>query len=197
MKIAILTAFNEAFREIGDIAAKSMRAYAEPRGYDFRCYTIGPEWERKPSWAKVPLILRNLPDYDYVQWIDADAVVTGEQDLSDILQPATLNIARDLNGINCGVMAWRNCEQSLHALRYIDHCYPRYADHPWFEQAALMSFVDELEVCYQPKPLYNAYAEDFGEGTLIRHWPGQPNDVRLVQMRAVAASRGLVASNIL
>lgn len=197
MKIAIITAFNEDFRAIGEIGAASMREYAEKRRHAFHCYNIGPEWQPRPSWAKVPLLLRLLPHYDYVQWIDADAMLIGEQDLVDVLRPATLNISRDLNGINCGVMAWRNCPEAMNALRYIQDAYPRFADHPWFEQAVLMEFVDELEVSYQPKHLYNAYADDCCGNTLIRHWPGEPNEKRLLEMRALAAERGILQPAIL
>lgn len=190
MKLLLLTAFNEAFEEIGGLAARSMRSYRERVPWlwvtEMTLRTNG----RPPSWGKLEHIRHFLPHYDYVQWLDADALILGQQDLRDLLKPATLNIAKDANGINCGVMAWRNCPEAFAALDRMEKAYERFKDHPWFEQAALMEFVDELDVHYQEKRVYNAYQHDFCAETLIRHWPGEPNDVRLREMRALALEHG-------
>jgi hypothetical protein len=191
MRLLLLTAFNEAFADIGELAIGSINAYRDRcRGINTLPVTICGRGQGHPSWAKIGCIRANLPHYDYVQWIDADALILGQQDLRDLLKPATLNIAKDGNGINCGVMAWRNCPEAFAALDRMEKAYERFKDHPWFEQAALMEFVDELDVHYQEKRIYNAYQHDFCAETLIRHWPGEPNDVRLREMRALALEHG-------
>lgn len=198
MKILLLTAYNSAMADLGDLCACSMQAYASRHAdVDFREMVISDTYPRPASWSKVAHIRRELGRYDVVQWLDADSMIVGEQALEQLLVPATLNIARDANGINCGVMAWRACQEATEALTRMEAAYERFADHPWFEQAALMEFVDRLDVAYQPKHLYNAYEGDFCGDTLIRHWPGEPNDKRLREMRALAAERGILETSIL
>ncbi len=73
-RLKIITAFDQAFAEIGAIAAGSIAQYAAARGYDhqiFRDVNVG----RPPAWAKIHYLMAELRagQYDYVLWVDADA----------------------------------------------------------------------------------------------------------------------------
>lgn len=183
MNIKLLTGYNEAFVEIGDICANSLRRYGSNHGLPVSVESIPIDFPRPASWAKCDLILKHLSASDFVLWIDADAMIVGGLDIRGLLVNSVLNIAKDANGINCGVMAWKNCMEAQRALmRMRDD--PE--DHHWFEQNALMKFVDELEVHYQEKEVWNAYPEDRTERSLILHWPGRSIEERLPLMREEA-----------
>ncbi len=139
--------------------------------------SIPEDYERQPGWFKIGLTLKLLPDFDYVLTLDPDTLIVGKSDFSQIIKPATLNIAKDANGINCGVMAWRNCPAAFDALNRLEALYPEFEGHIWNEQAALMTFVHELDVFYQPKSIWNAYPHfqpDVTDETMVVHWPGGP-----------------------
>ncbi len=184
--MTILTASNSAFAEAASLCISAAGRYCSTRNIRLVREFIPDSYSRQPSWAKVQFIKRHLQFNDYVLWVDADAMIVGNHDLHALLAPATLNIAKDANGINCGVMAWRCCPQAFEALHRMDAAYERFRDDVWFEQKALMEFVDELDVHYQPKHIFNAYEDDACADTFIRHWPGMSMEERLPLMRAAA-----------
>ena len=189
MKLLIVTGYNEAFREVGDLCVASLKRYCDLHpGIKYAKWTMPDDYDRKHSWYKLRVLRHVLPHNDYVLWIDADAMITGSQDLQDIIKPATLNIAADHNGINHGVVAYKNCPEAFEAILRMEMLYEEFKDHPWFEQAALMTFIDELDVHYQPKEVWNAYGPEVTDGgddtpeTLIMHWPGCDLETRVKAM---------------
>lgn len=187
----LLTAYTEDFGPIGDLCWASMQRYqlSHPRVRIAR--HIIPRSDRHPSWDKVELIMEHLKRHDYVTWLDADAMVIGQQDLCKVVQPATLNIAKDGHGINCGVMCWRSCPESYRVLSGMAAAYEAYKDHPWFEQAALADFIGGVNVHYQPQEVWNCYPLMDMHGNpqvtdvsmaLFIHYPGTDNATRLESM---------------
>lgn len=180
----ILTAFNSAYTEMGSLCVQSIARYCKlhPKAR-FVSQLIPDDYARPASWFKVGAIRRHLPDHDFVLWIDCDALIIGKQDITQILSPVTLNISKDKNGMNHGVATWRNCPESLAALDRMESLSAEFLNHPWWEQAALMTFIDEISVCYQPKEVFNAYPEDACEATQILHFPGMTNEERIPLMK--------------
>ena len=63
----------------------TFRRFGERHGYDV---VVGGEEaiaDRAPAWSKIVLLRRLLESYDYVLWIDADAII-----LDDSVDPADL-----------------------------------------------------------------------------------------------------------
>lgn len=195
MTIILVTASDAALKPCRDICEQTLRRYCWVPGRTAFYFVrdIPDDYPAHPSWYKVGLIKRFLPAADYVLWLDADAMIVGDTDLARIIQPVTLNIARDNNGINCGVMAWKNCDQSFKVLEQLECLRPKFARHYWAEQAALMTFVDEIEVHYQPKHIWNAYpyrytrevGGDETEATIIAHYPALSVAERVMLMQAM------------
>jgi hypothetical protein len=179
--ISVITAFNSDFRRLGAICASAMthhRIKVEPDvALDGRL--IHDSFERPPSWFKIPYITCEIKEgFDYVLWIDSDAMLTGKQRVKDLIDPKSdLTIATDENGINCGVMAWRSSEKTL---KFLGRVWEReeFIDHPWWEQAAIADMIDELSVSYVDKSLFNAYPSDATEESGILHWPGMSIEER-------------------
>lgn len=186
MRLTIITAFNAQYQEMGELCFKSILRHAKLYGHSAAAHLIPNDWPREASWAKIGFIRQHLKTSTCVLWIDADAMIVSNTDLATILQPQTLNIAKDHNGINCGVMAWWSNLESFMALKRIES---NYTENPWFEQKALMAFVDQLDVYYQAKWLFNAYPvereapADIDVNTIITHWPGMTVEERLPLMR--------------
>jgi hypothetical protein len=77
-RILVLTGYDDAMAEVGDLCAPSRVAYAERRGYSYHCcrkYEPGSH----PSWQKIRLLRDLLPGHEAVLWLDADTMVTNPE----------------------------------------------------------------------------------------------------------------------
>ena len=117
-KYAICTvARGDAYKKKVANCTKSKYIYA--RHYNYKLITeenfdLGT---MSYGWTKVPQIVKYLPDYDYIFWIDGDAMITNINVCLDtfflFLPKPFLNlVARDHNEINTGVMLLKNCEET-------------------------------------------------------------------------------------
>lgn len=172
-----------AFAEMAEMCEQSIRRYAEPFSNIKPRRVLLNDPDGKHSWDKLPHIRRALKHHDYVLWVDADALVIGDQDITPMLGAETIFISGDHNGINCGVMAWRKCSQAFDTLIRMKAARDRLIEHIWFEQAALMELINGISVRKLPKPFFNAYPNDVNESSLILHWPGMSPEERLPLMR--------------
>lgn len=169
----IVTAFNKEFQRLGENCCESLRRHCEPHSEDrWQHYHIPGDFPYPPSWYKINVIINALSEDRQVLWIDADAMIIGKRSFGEILGDATLNIARDENGVNCGVMAWQQGAPAFEALLRLQNLREQFKDHIWWEQAALQTFIDELSVQYPEKRVFNAYQEDQCPDTQILHIPG-------------------------
>jgi hypothetical protein len=180
--ISVITAFNSDFRKLGAICLSSMIHYElSGIGGEIKSSArrIPGSFDRPASWFKLPEIKGEMKaGANFVLWVDADAIITGKQNIQDLIDPCSdLTIATDENGINCGVMAWRSSEKTL---KFLDRVWEReeFIDHPWWEQAAIADMIDELSVSYVDKSLFNAYPSDATEESGILHWPGMSIEER-------------------
>lgn len=189
--MTICTAFNSTYRRMGELCLASIVEFCiKHPSTRMACGFIGDDFKYPHSWFKVGLIRQLLPCSDYVLWVDADTLLTGnDSPYSFVDLQGALTISKDENGINCGVMAWPNSPMSLHALGRLMHLRDEYRDHQWWEQAALSTFVDELSVHYAPKHVFNAYPTEVTAETQIVHFAGIPHPEREATMAQYAANR--------
>lgn len=184
----ILTAFNSAFSEIGSLCVQSIMRYCrEHPEYRFVSSYIPDDYSLPPSWYKLGLIQKHLPAHDFVLWVDADALIVGSNDLLGLMSnEATINICEDSNGLNCGVVGWRNCPEAFELLTRLESMSSEFKDHPWWEQKALHTIVESdpeaVNVNLVPKEIMNAYEFDLCSKTQILHFPGMGDD-RLEAMK--------------
>ena len=102
------------------------RRYCERHGYDYVLRREKPRMDRSVCWHKVPVILDELRDCDYLLFLDADAVfysqeLTIENELLPELQAKSILMAADCAGEhhrwnpqqpNSGVILAKNDERS-------------------------------------------------------------------------------------
>ncbi|EFC35544.1 predicted protein [Naegleria gruberi] len=165
--------------------------YSLKHNYDFILFNqpFYKSWFVKPAWNKIPLIKSQLSSYDWIIWIDSDALVLLHQvDLDQIIEESlkrdpnkngeiNLIISYDRNGLNSGIMAIRNCKWSHQILNNVlSWKYFLYSMHWYAEQTPL---VMELEhgksqnVRVALKSFLNSYMYDYKEGkSFIFHLAG-------------------------
>jgi hypothetical protein len=140
---------------------------------------------------------------EWIWWLDCDAIVTNFHiKLESIIDNQyDIIMASDWNGINCGSFLVRNSDRGK---AWLDMIYsfrdvPRYKNHKWPEQAAMMEtahlYTDILKVV--PQKILNSYyyslyiPEEYlwkdrldtngnwTVGDFVIHFPGMPNITRM------------------
>jgi galactosyl transferase GMA12/MNN10 family len=175
LKICIVTLADDRMREMGDLTAHNKKIYAERHRYDMQYYprTINPcfagDGPGNSSWNKILAIQEQLPNYDWVFWSDADALIMNqEKGLEEILRPSRADfiIGRDKQPlINCGQFFIRNCNWSYEFLNRICGLRDVGKDpaYGWWEQGAvkyLLRLSEHLSHCdYRPMREFNSYAD--------------------------------------
>ena len=114
--------------DYGKLSAKNHLHYALKHGYNFHCEIIQEFLpDRNQTWHKINLIKKYLQNYDYVVWIDADAVfikdnIKLEEFISlgiDLVLPKMQIDKRtglQLTETSTGFMIWKNCDWSINLL---------------------------------------------------------------------------------
>ena len=124
-RIAIVMSYTKNIESYAKYAEMINRKYAKKNGYTIivnhgRFMENG--YERTPHWDKVSMILHYLPKYDYVVWIDSDAIFSNldRKIESYISKGKGANIligkdmyTRDESSINTGVIIVKNSPWSL------------------------------------------------------------------------------------
>ncbi len=148
MKIKVITAYTDNYKSLFDYTSKSFVSYCQKNGYDFEGYVIPKEYPNLPSFYKIWLLLKDLQNYDYVLWVDVDALILRPDFKLESLIKGDRNfyISNTINFVNCGVMMFRKSEWSntfLNAIKDYDtvkniYNIPRISI--WWEQAIIHDF---------------------------------------------------------
>jgi hypothetical protein len=199
IKIKIISAYtkNEPYMSMSDMTFPFIENYCVKRGFDCERYDL-TESEREPVFMKIPLILGDLKKYDYVVWVDSDAIIINtEFDVRDLVSSGRdLYISKDFYGVNAGVMVWRKCGFSENMLNRIWNSYNQYRNHVWKEKKALIDLLDsnylstKENVEYVPQKKLNAYdyslygvkhpIGQYDSKSFLIHFPGLPNRIKTI-----------------
>lgn len=146
MNIAVLSLADDQMKPFRDLTFPNKAAWCAKHGYRWYPRDI-VIMGRPPSWSKITMMLRLIANwdhnleqrlcdnpYDWCFWTDADSLIMRmdwkvESILSD---DADLVIAKDENGINCGVFAIRVCQASLDFLNAV-WAQTDLINHRWWE----------------------------------------------------------------
>lgn len=114
--------------DYGKLSAKNHLHYALKHGYHFHCEIIQEFLtDRNQTWHKILLIKKYLQNYDYVAWIDADAVFIKDNiKLEEFINPSIDLILPEmqidkitgsqLTKTSTGFMIWKNSDWSINLL---------------------------------------------------------------------------------
>lgn len=146
--IAILSITSgEDYIKACHFATLSKQLYANQHGYDYFHYNHITDVSRPPAWSKISMILEFLPKYDWIVWIDGDAMITNNKiKLESFLSTnKDLIIARFPDSIefpghlNSGIMFIKNSKAMKDFFSDISNS-SEYNFHPWWEQAAIINY---------------------------------------------------------
>lgn len=125
-KILILSAYSEnrvvddyGRNDWAEVTTEVNRKYAERHGYSFKCIKYRDDdlldgfWA---TWLKIDVILKHLSSYDYICWIDADAIFFTEEpldflfgkDISIMKETPSEGFAQTLTMTTTGFMLFKN-----------------------------------------------------------------------------------------
>jgi len=135
-------------------AVRSKSGYCQKWDYPFINETRRLNESRPIAWSKIDLILRELPNYEYVVWVDADAFIMNQELPLEVFllllsDRQHMIIGEDLNCLNAGVLIIRR-DQSMFRLLTEINATSLYDNHGWWEQRALIQLywqhVDSIRV---------------------------------------------------
>lgn len=159
-RILVLMASTLGERPHVHFTVESNRHYSKCNGYNFVFHDLDIEQHLiplgcTPHWSKITAILHHLPYYDYLFWIDDDAMFLDSSVRIEsfiVSNPqADFILTRELNpssAVNTGVMLVKNSDFSHLALQKVlqsDLTLP-FRQRPLWEQSAFEAIVLEPEL---------------------------------------------------
>jgi hypothetical protein len=152
--ICLTTYYTKNIGKCGELCVASLKAYADRFGTDLKLHNEIKS-NRPPAWNKILVVKKLLDDYEYVLWVDSDAVmVRFDKDIRDEMEPGKyLYLVKfNLSGKevpNSGVFLIRNSEWSKN---FLDDVWGmrRYIYHEYWENAAVIDILG-----YEDSLVYN------------------------------------------
>lgn len=193
MNRAIVTFASGEYDQLLAVSLPPMQRYADRHGWMVIAATgTGDDFERPPSWMKIPILQAALRDFDEVLWIDADVVIADDsRDITDEVpadawQALVEHHTADGAVPNCGVWLVRRP-----MAEYLDRLWSmtEYLHHGWWEQAALLQLLGYRE---QPRPVCHVRDTALFEATawLGREWNSHEQSDRHPDPRFAHATAG-------
>lgn len=207
MNFALVTAHNEAYQSLADITwTQNKKLYAERWGYDAIAKTDGFNYPvSQISFERSELIIKLLESnkYDWIHACGCDTMITNFTIPLDTLvdDDSHFIIATDCFNINNDSFLARNSPECIVWLKHIVSIREQYANHPWYDQQAMIDNIEKLgsRLKIVPQRVLNSYDYDqypgsvphvykkdlFGNdgqwapGDFLIQWPGIPNNRRI------------------
>jgi lipopolysaccharide biosynthesis glycosyltransferase len=159
MKLKIITAYDDGYKDVGDLSAKSIALYAFANNFEFEIFNVNT-FDRPPAWIKIYLLIQEIKSnkYDYILWVDADACfIRVDKNILDEVRPdkdiylvnhlCTIGRLDGCPGLslqcerpNTGVMLVKASNWSTQFLETIWQ-QEEFINHGWWEQAALHKLI--------------------------------------------------------
>jgi GR25 family glycosyltransferase involved in LPS biosynthesis len=191
-RIAIITLGTSNLQEMLIHSRKNQKFYAQKHGYHFIEYNDTLIESSIVTWNKVYVLDRHLSDFDWILWIDADAVfanleITLESIINNRQGDYHLLACDDIGGwrLNSGVLFFKNSEWSKNliaawkSMKHLTH-------DKGAEQAQLIELLKDKQ-CFKifPRKCFNQHPKEFLEGDFILHMMGMSNTERIKRFIAI------------
>ena len=177
------------------------RRYCEKHAYEYVIRRDTPRQDRHICWHKIPIILDELHDCDYLLFLDADAVFYShelkiEQELLPLNAGKTVLMSADCggeyhrwcpHGANAGVMFIHVNEISKNLFNDWDAVSDTYVESRWNWPPEQLAFGHTVFPKYQDhiKVEVEYYMFQGYLGQYIRHYCTIPNERRTHEMRLI------------
>jgi hypothetical protein len=165
MKIAICSLdIGDEFSKAVEPSQISKKIYCSKHGYDYIDDKSVYDIDRPPAWSKIKLIQKYLPSYDYIIWIDADAMIMDiEQKIEDkikLMEDNDIMVISPFPRINTGVMFCKNSNFTLEFLQKIYDYDMDVFSGDWEQDAFTNLYDKDLEIQKHIKVLSFHYEKD-------------------------------------
>jgi hypothetical protein len=200
MKICVVMFYDDKIKIYGDITYEINKKYCEKYNLDIILSNNKKYVNRHPAWERVPLLLDNISNYDYLIWIDADAFFYN--DASNIVDIINNNI--DINfifsncignrNINTGFFIVKNTQYSIDFLTKWAYDEGLYRNNPYpymWDQGVLVNMyernildIQQNSVKYEYGQLQHFYENDkMHNKSYIFHLAGRHSITRYVMSK--------------
>jgi len=195
-------------QEYFSISEKVNRLYCQRHGHDHVIVRTPPRTDRHICWQKIPVILRELKDCDYLLFLDADAIfysheLTIERELIPQMSGKNVLMAQDVGceslrwtpgRPNSGVMLMKNETSVRELFEYWDSASEIDESTRWDwppEQKALWDIVlPKFPDMIQVHPEYYLIQGRYGQ--FIRHYMLMPDDERIEKLQTFCKFRKIL-----
>ena len=185
--------YDDNIKIYGDINYKINKLYCEKYNLEIILSNKKKYNNRHPAWERLPLLIDNILNFDYLMWIDSDAFFYN--DANDITEIINNNI--DVNfifskgkicNINTGFFIVKNSQYSLDFLSkwaFDEELYKNNSYPGWWDQGVLIDMfsknilnIKENSIILEYGVLQHICENDKLDKTYIFHLAGQNNDIR-------------------
>lgn len=189
-KICIITQYgnvrwnNYGKCDFGDLASTNHLEYSNKHGYSYIKYTVKDsdylDWH--PTWIKIDVLLKTLPLFDYVVWIDADAVFYNQNitienlingDDVDLIipksEPDKTNNNTMWTNTMTNFMVWKNSEWSFNILKELWNNPNNYRFDFFHEQSRLDEILNHHYHEIGGENILNNLTEDIEQPTILKN----------------------------
>lgn len=162
-KIAMIQAWDKNYQSMADITwTQNKKLYCEHWGYPYHIKTEG--FKYVVSYEKIKFMLdvmREHPEYDWLYWAGTDTLITNfyiplESFVDDNYH---IIMAKDINNINADSFMLKNTKESQDYFEFIWSLAPKYNDHMWWEQQAMIDNMDKYGHLFKivPQKTFNSF----------------------------------------
>lgn len=190
IKIGVVTAWDDNGRAIAEATLPNRRDYCARHGYGLEAH----HWPgRRGHWLKAAALLEALPKYDWLMWLDTDALFMAldRRINATIMELGNLVFTADYWGLQTGVFFLEKCDWSLRLLKEWAASEGFFHGFPNAEQTALAYLLyrhDPIHWQCVAQRSFNSYLplyghdyppEEYQPGDFILHLPGLADERRL------------------
>lgn len=207
MNILVLSAYTDNIKDYGELTSNNHLKYSNKHNYDYISVTTGFYENINPAWSKIKFITEHISTYDYVFWIDADALIMRyDIELESFLEHYTqydmiFNLehwwsTNNFTKFNTGLFFIKNTAFSLSFLDEVIK--QKNATLRWLEQSAIWNLYNDnyLDSLYKikifPWTTFNSFYHNVGndsetkvytKGDFICHFAGVSNNDRITHIK--------------
>jgi len=203
---AFVTLATKEYSDLLKLSSMTFKQYSDTWKYDYFEITEKLDSSRPDAWSKLLAIRDLLDNYDFVLYVDSDAIILNyENDLEHIIpkeKDFAWALCKTRNGKlypNAGVIA---CRSSQKTKNMIELAYEQtdLIHNGWWEQAALMRVLqyDDVRIgesswrdfnlpdpevqVFELSSDWNTTIFDLSKKPIIRHFAGDPLNIKIMLM---------------
>lgn len=204
MKVCALMFYDKNIKEYAELNNKINNLYCKKYEIDLIVSNKKTYKKRHSAWERLPLILKNISNYDYVIWIDADAHFNyNSANIIELIEKTphvSFIFSNDKSDdhINSGFFIVKNTEYSIKFIKlwaYNKSLYIKNSKPQWWDQGVLIDifnknllniknncFIYEYGFLqYFKQEEYDNFKSKFNNIPFVHHMAGQNKQSRIEQ----------------